>query len=341
MSRCAGIVDKRRQRGVAIITAMLLTALAITIVASLFWQQQVQVRSMENQRLQLQTKWILRGALDWARLILREDKRYSSVDHMGEPWAVTLADTRLDDYIEKSPIGGDSTDASLSGNIVDAQARYNLCNLARNGMVDPIELAILRRLLINLNQKPELAERIAAMVVASSGGSTAAGTSTTSSSTSTTSSTSSTTSTGTGTSAGNVEPTLMPMTQIDDLLAVPGLSVEVRDRLQDHVAFLPVSPTKINVNTASPEVLAAVMPLLSMADARALVLQRDRAYFKNIADFKARMHGKAVTLSDSIATETDFFFVVGRVKLDRASLQTLALLQRNINTSTVVWVREN
>ena len=34
-----------RQRGVAVITALLLTALAITVVTSLFWQQQVQVRS--------------------------------------------------------------------------------------------------------------------------------------------------------------------------------------------------------------------------------------------------------------------------------------------------------
>ena len=65
-----------RQRGVAVITALLLTTLAITIVASLFWHQQVQVRSIENQRLQLQKQWILRGALDWTRLILREDARY-------------------------------------------------------------------------------------------------------------------------------------------------------------------------------------------------------------------------------------------------------------------------
>ena len=47
------------QAGVAVVTALLLTTLAITIVASLFWQQQVQVRSIENQRLQLQKKWVL------------------------------------------------------------------------------------------------------------------------------------------------------------------------------------------------------------------------------------------------------------------------------------------
>ena len=65
----------RDQRGVAVITALLLTTLAVTIVASLFWQQQVQVRAIENQRLQLQKQWVLRGAMDWARLILKEFKK--------------------------------------------------------------------------------------------------------------------------------------------------------------------------------------------------------------------------------------------------------------------------
>jgi len=81
-----------KQKGVAIITALLLTTLAIAIVTSLFWHQQVQVRSIENQRLQLQKQWILRGALDWARLILREDGKFSSVDDLTEPWAVPLAE---------------------------------------------------------------------------------------------------------------------------------------------------------------------------------------------------------------------------------------------------------
>jgi general secretion pathway protein K len=57
------ITKSVRQHGVAVVTALLLTTLAITIVASLFWQQQVQVRSIENQRLQLQKKWIFRERL--------------------------------------------------------------------------------------------------------------------------------------------------------------------------------------------------------------------------------------------------------------------------------------
>ena len=109
-----------RQRGVAIITALLLTTLSITIVASLFWQQQVQVRSMENQRLHLQTKWIQRGALDWARLVLRQDGfDNQSYTTLSAVWNTPLAETRLDQYIERERVEGKSSmppcpDASLS-----------------------------------------------------------------------------------------------------------------------------------------------------------------------------------------------------------------------------------
>ncbi|MGZ3254699.1 MAG: type II secretion system minor pseudopilin GspK, partial [Burkholderiaceae bacterium] len=111
------------QRGVAVITALLLTTLAITIVASLFWQQQVQVRSIENQRMQLQKQWILRGALDWASLILREDQKHSPITDLTGDWAVPLADTPLDQYVENGKNDTDASEASLSGLIVDAQSR--------------------------------------------------------------------------------------------------------------------------------------------------------------------------------------------------------------------------
>ena len=133
----AGNRGYRRQQGVAIITALLLTTLAVTIVASLFWQQQVQVRSIENQRLQLQKQWVLRGALDWAMLILREDARHSTLDTLDEPWAVELAETRLDQYVEDAGTATDVSDAVLSGHVIDAQSRFNLTNLATAGVVDP------------------------------------------------------------------------------------------------------------------------------------------------------------------------------------------------------------
>jgi general secretion pathway protein K len=157
-----------RQRGVAVITALLLTTLAITIVTSLFWQQQVQVRSIENQRLQLQKQWILRGALDWARLILRADRATSETDTLDEPWTVPLADTRLDQYVENGGADTDASDAVLSGSTIDAQSRYNLANLCWDknanlcvkGKFNPAELAAFARLLSSVRLDPALASAV-------------------------------------------------------------------------------------------------------------------------------------------------------------------------------------
>ncbi|HAV35399.1 MAG TPA: general secretion pathway protein GspK, partial [Massilia sp.] len=157
----------RRQRGVAVITALLLTTLAISIVASLFWQQQVEVRSMENQRLNLQTRWILRGALDWASLVLRQDaidnREYTALTHV---WATPLAETRLDQYIERERVEGEVFDASLSGSISDATSRYNLSNLSSGGQIDLAQVDIFARLLSNLQLNPALAKTAANMVAA-------------------------------------------------------------------------------------------------------------------------------------------------------------------------------
>ncbi|MGN6702508.1 MAG: type II secretion system minor pseudopilin GspK, partial [Burkholderiaceae bacterium] len=163
-------LDRRRpgrQRGVAIITALLLTTLAITIVASLFWQQQVQIRSIENQRLQLQKQWVLRGALDWAQLILREDAKYTTTDNLDEPWAVPLQPTRLDQYVEKDSVDGDVATTQLSGQMIDAQSRFNLTNLATNGVPNPSEIEAFQRLLSFVGVDPQLAVAVAAMVAES------------------------------------------------------------------------------------------------------------------------------------------------------------------------------
>ncbi|MGB6055902.1 MAG: type II secretion system minor pseudopilin GspK [Burkholderiaceae bacterium] len=303
----------------AVITALLLTTLAITIVASLFWQQQVQVRSIENQRLQLQKQWVLRGALDWARLILREDARYSRVDHLGEPWAVELADTRLDQYVESGQAEGDVADAVLSGHIVDAQSRFNLTNLASNGVVDPAQLMAFQRLLGNLQLEAGLAEATAETLVAGQVRSGQADGSA-----------------GGGSAAATPAQTI-GITQVDDLLAVPGFTLEAYLKLKDFVTVLPAT-TKVNINTAPAEVLAAIIDTLSPSDAEAVVSSRDRAYFRDEADVKQRF--PAIDPAQ-VSLATQYFLVNGRVRINRAALQMQALIQRNGTTTKILWSREN
>lgn len=314
MNACHGV---RRQRGVAVITALLLTTLAITIVASLFWQQQVQVRSIENQRTQLQKQWILRGAIDWARLILRSDASLSRVDTLDEQWSVPLEKTKLDQYVENTNADNDAGDATLSGNIVDAQSRFNLTNLSAGGQINLKEVAVFARLLGNVGLNPTLAEATAKMMAATQRRDDA----------------------GAGSGKAPAQP--MPLQQFEDLLAVPGFSVEMLGKLRDFIVVLPRA-TPINVNTAPAEVLSARLGTLSLSEATSLVASRKQAYFMNVTDVPLRLPDKTLAVNENeIAVQTSFFLINGNVRLGRAALQVQSLIERNgINTS-VIWIREN
>lgn len=314
---------RQRQRGVAVIIALLLTTLAITIVASLFWQQQVQVRSIENQRLQLQKQWILRGALDWASLILREDAKFSSVDALDEPWATPLAETRLDQYVENGHADADAADATLSGSISDAQARYNLANLCSNGVINHAGVAVFARLLDNAHLDPALAIATANVMAA----------------------TQKQPATDTANPENETGPQPMHLADADDLLAVPGFTAEMLGKIKDFVIFLPRA-TPVNVNTAPAEVLAARIERLALADAVALVASRDTAHFNNIGDFVGRLPTdlrNAPSASPSTveaSVTTNYFLVNGKVRMSRAALDVRALIERNGANTKLIWIRE-
>ena len=306
----------RRQRGVAVITALLLTTLAITIVASLFWQQQVQVRSIENQRLQLQKQWVLRGALDWAALILREDAKHSSIDDLNEPWAVPLAETRLDQYVENGQADGDVADAALSGSISDAQARLNLTNLYTNGTINITEVAAFARLLSNAKLDPKLSQATAELMAAALK------------------------KPETATLDNQPVPQPMALAQTDDLLAVPGFTPQALEKLKDFIIFLPRA-TPVNLNTAPAEVLAARIEALTLSDAAVLVANRSTASFLDLADFTNRLPGKSFSLSASDASVTTSYFLVnGKVRMSRAVLEVQALIERSGSNSKIIQIRE-
>ncbi|MRW91002.1 general secretion pathway protein GspK [Duganella sp. FT80W] len=311
----------KRQRGVAVVTALLLTTLAVTIVASLFWQQQVQVRSMENQRLRLQTRWILRGALDLSRLVLNQDVMDSPLyTPLSGVWATPLEETRLDDYVERERLQGENYAATLSGRMEDAQSRYNLSNLATGTTVNTAELAVFERLLTNLKLDTSQASAVASLVASSQA--------------------TSSTSSGSGNSSDSET---MGMVRADDLLAVSGFTPAAIETLRNYVIVLPTTAvTPLNVNTAPAEVLAALVPSLSLSDAAAMVSSRKTVYYRQKTDFTSlsQMSGKTVTASWDV--RSDYFLAYSRVRLDRASLDTVSLLYRpgKLPATTVAWIRE-
>lgn len=317
----------RRQRGAAVVTALLIVTLAVVVVSGMLWRQQVQIRSIENQRLTAQAAWIERAAVDWSRLILRDDQRRSQVDYIGEPWSVPVAETRLSDFLGAGLRTDQSGETSfVSGRILDAQARFNLTNLykweagaaGRVANIDTTWQPAFRRLLQTLGLNAALAEptadyfRRAAQGVSTNG-----------------------------------RPAPRPPDSVEDLLAIPGYTPQLIAVLEPFVTVLP-ERTAVNANTAEAEVLAAIIDKLPVDRARELVRQRDRAYFNNVSDLNKQLSGiapQAVVTANTVDVQTHYFLIYGLVRHDRARRLKVSLVRREPelgsgNTTRVVWVRD-
>jgi general secretion pathway protein K len=164
MTRSPALVHT--QRGAALLAAMLTVALVAIFAAGALWQQwrTVEVEGAERQRAQ--ARWLLTGALDWARVILREDARAGDInaptDHLAEPWAVPLQEARLSSFLSALPDGSGNTaeddklaqQVLLSGHIVDLQSRLNVTNLLAGEQLDAKTVIAFERLFDALGVPP-------------------------------------------------------------------------------------------------------------------------------------------------------------------------------------------
>lgn len=134
--------QRMHQRGAALLAAMLTVALVATFAATAMWQQWRAIEVESAERARIQSAWILVGALDWSRLILREDAlaRGDRTDNLTEPWSIPLEEARLSTFLsaqrnvsDPGAATADTENAFLSGRITDLQSRMNLRNLVSEG----------------------------------------------------------------------------------------------------------------------------------------------------------------------------------------------------------------
>lgn len=318
----------RPQRGAAVLMALFVATLATLIVSGLFWNQFVLLRTIENQQLVSQSRLLLRGALDWARAILREDQRTMPTQTvLTQPWAQGLAETRLDQLGETSALAARAT---MAGAIEDAQSRFNLRNLVGPEFdIDETERDALRKL-CNLLGLPEAIADLTALhmraalmpeVAAEPGARPPP-------------------------ASGNDGATPrkpIPLVLPEDLLGIAGIDPAHALELSKHIVVLD-RRTPVNLNTASAEVIAARFPRMSLTDAKALVAQRDRSYFVLLGDSRLeRYRTGGVPTEQQIAVGSRYFFVRGQVTLDRANTRMEALVRRGDSANLpvrVMWQRE-
>src|SRR5689334_11880963 len=277
---------------------MLLAALAATIAATLLWQQQRWISEYAHRRDQVQAQALAMAGVQWARQIINENAGGGTV-HLGQPWALRLPALPIDN-------------GSIGGYIVDAQSRINVNNLAASPAASAPTRIAMQRLMTELGLPNALLNAIADWVdaderVSEPGGAEDAW------------------------YASQALPGLAangPVRRAGELLAVRGAGAPVIERLLPFLGAVD-APVTVNVNTAPPEVLAAVVGGLDAAGAAALVESRKAAPFATIADFRARLPRPDLIVDDTtIGVSSDWFEVSIEARQGDTLARARALLKR-------------
>ena len=293
------------QGGAAILTAMLTVVLVATLASATLWQQWRGVEIEAAERSRTQSAWVLTGALDWARLILREDARKGGADHLAEPWAVPLAQARLSTFLAADRSDAQAADEAqevfLSGQIVDLQARLNVTNLVQDGKINESSRQAFARLfeLLNLpaSELTAMADNLRLAQAASAD------------------------------NAVNRAAPLWP--QEVDQLAWVGLSPRSIAVLSPYITILPV-PTPVNLNTASAEVIYACVEAFELADAHRLVTARNATHLATLADAgKAGGKMAAQFYPEQHDVKSRFFEVRGNLQVEKVTVQEQSVVQRD------------
>ena len=301
----------QRNRGAAVIMAILTVALVATLAAAVVRQYGVNVMSLTGRHDQNQSRWLARGAIDWARNVLANDARTSATDHSGEAWATKVPATPVDN-------------GEVSGEVEDLSGRFDLNSVVRNGVADTANLAAYTRLLklcgIDEDRSASLASTLVAWIIRTNPDGAMASVS----------------STSTASLGLPQRPRQTPLVDVDELSLIEGYDHEVIEHLRGFVAAFPM-PAALNLNTVSPEVLAAMMPDLGIAVTRVVVAERQRAPFKDVNDFVARSHRSWHAPKTGLAVVSRYFLVSGRARFGESTTRMVVLLDRQNQWSEIIW----
>lgn len=296
--------DPFLERGVALVTALVVVALVTTLAASISFGQQLWLRQAQNQRDRAQALAVEQGAIEWAAIILKRDG--GNTDHLGEDWAQPLPPLPAEGGV-------------VQGTIRDAQGRFNLNSLRRNDLPSANDITVFRRLLSALGLDPGLTDALIAWIDPPRPGG----------------------ADDIEYLAGKppYRAANRPLESVEELRLVRGFDAEAVAKLRPYVTALR-EPTAINVNTAPAMVLSALLNL-PLSEAERLVQARDAkkgglGKDQDLADLLPQ--GMALPGQGLFGFQTEYFEVRIASQFGRVTRRTEALLRRASNKKVeVLW----
>lgn len=300
---------RRQQRGVALITAVLIVALATILATQIGFDSALEQRRSAGVLLLDQAFEVGLGAEAWAASYLKDDVAKSTEDHLAENWATP---------IPPIPIEG----GFIEGQMEDLQGRFNLNNLVDASGAPNLEaIREFKNLLTVLELETKWADLMVDWLdedtqpVFPDGAEDSV-------------------------YLSQAPPYRTPntaITSVSELLAIADFGLERYQKLRPHVAALPRG-TKINVCTASGAVLDALEETGTAQfsiDPEGLAKNRERGCFPRVDDFINTINDANLRtdVQSQTAETTNYFGLHAFVTIGTTEFSLYSLLYREPITS--------
>lgn len=299
---------RTRQTGAALITAILVVAIATALAASLTWDLFLDQRRAFSRVAGDQGLMYALGAEAWAAKVLKDDLQDGGADHPNEAWALQLAPLPVD--------GG-----QIQGRIDDLQGRFNLNNLIdAGGATDPLAVEGFKRLLQSLDLDVRLADRLADWIDRDIEPNFPDGAED-------------------GLYLGREPPfraANRPVTSISEVLLVyPELGQAGYDVLRQFITALPRG-TPININTARPETLLVAAESLGLGEADRIVQDRPEDGWEDLDQLGDLIPPEA---APALGVNSEWFRLAVRVDIGTQRFTMYSLLYRDAAGSVRTVIR--
>ena len=320
-----GLEQIRRQssqRGVALIMALLVVALATTTAAVLTAQHQLSIRRSGNIINGNQAYQYALGAEALAISVLYQDRNDNETDGYQDIWAATTVPL---------PVQG----GYVAGQLSDLQGRFNINNLLQNDKIDPVWVARFERLLEQFEINPAVSNAVVDWLDSDLQATGAA-----------------------GAEDDYYSGLDIPyraanglISSVGELRLIRGLDVEQFNELAQHLTALP-QKTALNINTASSQVLMSLgldqsqaeslsrEPDTEDADSNTIQPNEENAAFDSVAEF-VTLAGQQdnANFAKDLATESNYFLFQGESRVDRGRAVLNSVLYRNNDGQVRVIMR--
>ncbi|SEH04819.1 type II secretion system minor pseudopilin GspK [Candidatus Venteria ishoeyi] len=291
-------IHPNQQRGVALLTALLIVTLATMIAVSILSRNHLEIRRTSNILSRNQAWLYALGAESWAVSILQRDK--NAYDYMGETWAFQLPQT---------PVPG----GELGGTLEDLQGRFNLNNLQTiNKKVNEKSLKHFQRLLKFLDLPTSIADEVIDWI--------------------------DTDSYNRPSGAEDLEYLLQnpPYRSANQLFHSPSelrllASVDdaVYQTLLPHITALP-EITSINVNTTTLPVLNSLIPELSEDEVKKLLLVGKQKGFKTMGQLRQRPELKDLEFDQTqLGVISHYFLLKAHARMNSVDIHLNSVIRRH------------